>query len=106
MATCVVDLYTTGITSLAKISTPNHIDFSRRAGFSYHQHFGVIDTSRSPSWSKLLIVSRLLTVYDTVLWLDTDTLVLDAEKAAKFVLSNELSNLCPYIFLSNEVKDS
>lgn len=43
---------------------------------SYYHHYGVIDNSRHPSWSKLHVVARMLPWFDAVVWLDADAIIL------------------------------
>lgn len=74
--TCVCSLSTREIADLAAVSSSNHLRYALSAGATYVHHTGVIDSSRHPSWSKLLLVSRLLTQYERVLWIDADAVFL------------------------------
>jgi hypothetical protein len=51
--------------------------FARRHGYDLHLHTAAVDPSRPVPWSKVPILRDLLTRYETVVWLDSDLVIVD-----------------------------
>ncbi len=75
MNLCLATLHTQEIADQAALTGPNQERLARASGVAFHSHLGRLDLSRHPAWSKLLLVARLLPLYDAVLWVDTDVVV-------------------------------
>lgn len=62
---------------LLKLAARSFRPFAERHGYALHLHTEPVDRTRPAPWSKIPIVRDLLDRYDTVLWLDSDTVVVD-----------------------------
>jgi hypothetical protein len=62
---------------LLKLASRSFRPFAERHGYALHLHTQPVDRTRPAPWSKIPIVRDLLDRYDTVLWLDSDTVVVD-----------------------------
>jgi hypothetical protein len=51
--------------------------FARRHGYDLHLRATVPATGRPPAWAKIPLMRELLESYDTVLWLDSDLVIVD-----------------------------
>lgn len=78
MNVCVCTINDRGHKQLADFTHPRNSKVCRRLDYTWHAHYGRIANDRPLSWSKLLLISRLLLTYDVVLYIDTDVLLLEA----------------------------
>jgi hypothetical protein len=62
---------------LLRLAARSFRPFAERHGYALHLHTDVVDTTRPAPWSKVPILQDLLGRYDTVLWLDSDTVIVD-----------------------------
>lgn len=60
---------------LANLVTPNKLSYAKRHGYEFIDASNLLDTSRPPSWSKILAVRTYLPQNDWVFWNDADSLV-------------------------------
>ena len=63
---------------LLRLAARSFRPFAERHGYDLHLHTAVVEPSRPAPWSKIPIMRDLLDRYDTVLWLDSDLVVVDA----------------------------
>jgi hypothetical protein len=62
---------------LLRLAARSFRPFAERHGYDLHLHTSVADPSRPAPWSKIPILRGLLDRYETVLWLDSDLVVVD-----------------------------
>jgi hypothetical protein len=62
---------------LLRIAARSFRPFAQRHGYDLHLHTEVVDPSRPAPWSKIPILQGLLDRYETVVWLDSDLMVVD-----------------------------
>lgn len=74
---CLATLYTPEIADLADLTNPSKAEYCRRWGYTFECAERSLDTTRHPSWSKILHVRNLLDDYDWVFWLDADALIMN-----------------------------
>ncbi|KAL7561916.1 hypothetical protein ACA910_022477 [Epithemia clementina (nom. ined.)] len=67
---------------LLEMTWPNKQAYAKKHGYSLFDESDTLDTSRPPSWSKILAAKRLLTKEscEWVVWLDADTVVMNSAK--------------------------
>ena len=68
--------------NLLEMTWPNKQAYVKKHGYSLFDESDSLDTTRPPSWSKIVAAKRLLTQEDCdwVVWLDADTVVMNSEK--------------------------
>lgn len=68
--------------SLLDMTWPNKDKYCRKHGYDLFNESMTLDTSRPPSWSKILAVRRLLTEEkcEWVFWMDADTVIMNSNK--------------------------
>jgi hypothetical protein len=62
---------------LLRLAARSFRPYAKRHGYELHLHTEVVDSSRPAPWSKVRILRDLLDRHDTVVWLDSDLVVLD-----------------------------
>ena len=62
---------------LLKLAARSFRPYAERHGYELHLHTEVVDSSRPAPWSKVPILRGLLDRHDTVVWLDSDLVILD-----------------------------
>jgi PAS domain-containing protein len=62
---------------LLKLAARSFRPYAKRHGYELHLRTEVIDASRPAPWSKVRILRDLLDRHDTVVWLDSDLMILD-----------------------------
>lgn len=62
---------------LLRIASRSFRPFAERHGYDLHLHTDAVETTRPAPWSKVPILQDLLTRYETVVWLDSDLMVVD-----------------------------
>lgn len=60
---------------LSEVVSPNKAAYAKRHGYQFIDASDVVDTSRPPSWSKILALKRHLRESDWLFWTDADSLV-------------------------------
>jgi mannan polymerase II complex MNN10 subunit len=70
-------LFTKEIEQWAKYGEINKRLYCDRHGYDFHVFKKTLDSSRPPTWSKFLAVSKLLSSYDWVFCTDADSLVMN-----------------------------
>jgi hypothetical protein len=65
---------------LLRIAARSFRPFADRHGYDLHLHTHAVDTTRPAPWSKIPILRDLLRRYDTVVWLDSDVVIVDASE--------------------------
>ena len=68
--------------SLLDMTWPNKQSYCDKHGYFLYNESMTLDSSRPPSWSKILAVRRLLTEEncDWVFWMDADTVIMNSNK--------------------------
>ena len=74
--------------NLLELTWPNKERYCKKHGYKLFDESNSLDTSRPPSWSKILAVRRLLTQEDCdwVFWMDADTVIMNSEKRIEDIL--------------------
>jgi hypothetical protein len=62
---------------LLRLAVRSFRPFAERHGYDLHLHTTLAEPSRPAPWSKIPILRGLLERYDTVLWLDSDLVIVD-----------------------------
>src|SRR5690348_12463405 len=62
---------------LLRLAARSFRPYAERHGYELHLHTDVVDASRPAPWSKVPILRELLDRHDTVVWLDSDLVVVD-----------------------------
>jgi hypothetical protein len=65
---------------LLRLAARSFRPFARRHGYDLHLRTGAVDTSRPAPWSKVPLLKQLLSVYEVVLWLDSDLVIVDGRE--------------------------
>jgi hypothetical protein len=65
---------------LLKIAARSFRPYAKRHGYDLHLHTQSADPSRSPHWTKIRILRDLVERYETVVWLDSDLVIVDGRK--------------------------
>jgi hypothetical protein len=62
---------------LLRLAARSFRPYAKRHGYELHLHTETVDEARPAPWSKVKILRDLLDRHDTVVWLDSDLVVLD-----------------------------
>jgi hypothetical protein len=62
---------------LLKLAARSFRPYAKRHGYELQLHTEVVDASRPAPWSKVKILRDLLERHETVVWLDSDLVILD-----------------------------
>jgi hypothetical protein len=62
---------------LLRLASRSFGPFARRHGYDLHLHTEATEPSRPAPWSKIPILRELLERYETVVWLDSDLVIVD-----------------------------
>jgi hypothetical protein len=65
---------------LLRLAARSFRRFADRHGYDLHLHTRAVDGTRPAPWSKILILRELLERYPTVVWLDSDLVVVDTRE--------------------------
>lgn len=88
MRLAIATLYTKDIEVYAKYASANKRAYCKHHGYDFVEHVGTLDPSRPPSWSKILLLQRLVGKYDWVLWTDADVMICNNIPLTEFVDAN------------------
>lgn len=77
MRICLITLSTKNIFNYASITEETKREYCEKHNYDFLVQHGVLDPSRHPSWSKILLVGSLLSFYDWVFWSDADSIISD-----------------------------
>ena len=81
--------------NLLEMTWPNKQAYCKKHGYHLYDSSPYLDTTRPPSWSKIVAARRLLTLdeakdgekpCDWVVWLDADTVVMNSQKKLEDIL--------------------
>lgn len=64
---------------LSAMTVPSLAAYAQRWGYSLHLASQTLDPTRHIAWSKLLLLQRLLPLYDICVWFDDDILITNPE---------------------------
>lgn len=90
MKIAVVTAFDKNFEALGNIAAENREEYCRRHGYACHILRDGFDTSRHPSWSKILFVKHLLEQYDWVFWTDADALIMRDMPLDHFLVDADL----------------
>lgn len=76
MKICIATLFNKGYNKIAEITTPNMSEYARKHGYDFLSSMKKYD-DRPTAWQKIPLIYDLLGIYDWVVWLDTDCLIVD-----------------------------
>ncbi|HEV7162114.1 MAG TPA: hypothetical protein VGN25_02560, partial [Solirubrobacteraceae bacterium] len=65
---------------LLKIAARSFRPYAERHGYDLHLHTQSADPSRTAHWTKIRILRDLVERYETVVWLDSDLVIVDGRK--------------------------
>jgi hypothetical protein len=65
---------------LLRIAARSFRPYAERHGYDLHLHTRSADISRPPHWTKLRILRDLVDLYETVVWLDSDLVIVDGRR--------------------------
>ncbi len=65
---------------LLRLASRSFRPFADRHGYDLHLHTELADASRPAPWSKIPILRALLERYETVVWLDSDLVIVDGRE--------------------------
>lgn len=65
---------------LLRLAARSFKPFAARHGYDLHLHTELADSTRPAPWSKIPILQELLKSYQTVLWLDSDLVIVDGRE--------------------------
>lgn len=60
-------------------TAPHHADYCNKHGYNYSLHLGVVQTRFDPTWDKVYLVRDALEHSSLVVWMDSDSLIVDKE---------------------------
>jgi hypothetical protein len=73
----IVSLGTGAQEQLLRLASHSFAPYARRYGYDLRLHTDVVDPSRPAPWSKIPLLRDLVLRYETVVWLDADTVIVD-----------------------------
>lgn len=56
------------------------IEYCKKYGYDFIEDESVLDTTRPIAWSKILLIKKYLHLYDYVVWIDADAMIMDLEQ--------------------------
>ncbi len=65
---------------LSRKTYPALVQYAQKWGYALHIETQTLDETRHIAWSKVLLLQRLLPLYDVCVWFDDDILITDPEK--------------------------
>ncbi len=71
---------------LLDIAARSFRPYAARHGYDLHLHTESADLSRPPHWTKIRILRNLLDRYETVVWLDSDLVIVDGRRDIAYEL--------------------
>jgi mannan polymerase II complex MNN10 subunit len=77
MNIAILSLYTDAHAPLNAITAPSKQRYADRWGYTFINHFGTLDESRPPSWSKILLIQKYLKDFDWIYWIDADAMIMN-----------------------------
>jgi lipopolysaccharide biosynthesis glycosyltransferase len=69
---CVVTAYDDAFTEVGDYTIPIKLAYCMKHKYDFRVYREGFDTSRHPSWSKILFIRETLKEYDWVFWIDAD----------------------------------
>jgi galactosyl transferase GMA12/MNN10 family len=73
----IVSLGTGPQESLLRLARRSFTPYARRHGYDLDLHTEIVDGARPAPWSKIPLLRDLVLRYETVVWLDADTVIVD-----------------------------
>jgi hypothetical protein len=74
MKIAVITLGTKNISEYSRYSFDINKAYCEKHGYTYIQYNDVIDSSRPPSWSKILAIKDQMSHFDWIMWIDADAI--------------------------------
>jgi hypothetical protein len=74
--------------SMAAQSKHNKQEYADLHGYDLIDASNMIDESRPPAWSKLPALKKQLDEYDYVMWIDTDTIIMNMDVKLEWLVHN------------------
>eukprot|EP00301_Raphidiophrys_heterophryoidea_P019535 c4451_g1_i1.p1 GENE.c4451_g1_i1~~c4451_g1_i1.p1 ORF type:complete len:326 (-),score=61.76 c4451_g1_i1:158-1135(-) len=78
--------------SMAALSTHNKQFYADRHGYDLIDASNMIDHSRPVAWSKLLALKKYLIQYDYIMWIDTDTVIMNTDIKLEWIVNGDNSD--------------
>jgi hypothetical protein len=83
--------YNSDYNDISQVVTPNHIKYANRYGYSYHILKNDFTNGRHIVWNKMLIIQKILPIYDWVFFIDTDCLFINFDIDLKTFIDEKYS---------------
>ena len=83
----VVSLYTKNIADFAVCSENSIREYCEKQGYTFYVYRESIDAGASPNWSKARAVLNHIDDHDSIVWMDSDTIVYNPEKRFEDILA-------------------
>jgi hypothetical protein len=76
------------ITPMLELTAGRHADYCGRHRITYWPVFGDVQFSRTPHWNKIALIQQALALgFETVAWLDADTMILQEQEDIRNALN-------------------
>jgi hypothetical protein len=86
MNIAILSLYTQAHAPLNAITEPTKRQYAERWGHTFINHFGTLDESRPPAFSKIRLIQQHLKDFDWVYWIDADAAIMNPDIPLKTFL--------------------
>lgn len=83
----VVSLYTKNIADFAVCSENSIREYCEKQGYTFYVYREAIDSGASPNWSKARAILNHIDDHESIVWMDSDTIVYNTEKRFEDILA-------------------
>ena len=83
----VVSLYTKNIADFAVCSENSIREYCEKQGYTFYVYREAIDSNASPNWSKARAILNHIDDHESIVWMDSDTIVYNPEKRFEDILA-------------------
>ena len=73
---------------LQKQTSPHHQEYCNNHGYNYLVHYGRVQNRFGPMWDKVLLISDALKYSEMVVWMDTDSLIVNQTMELEFAFQD------------------
>jgi hypothetical protein len=78
--------------NIVKYGIQTRVNYCKKYGYTYIDDDTIYDTSREIEWSKILVISKYLSSYDFLVWIDADTFIMNDEIRLEELIDRLLEN--------------
>lgn len=89
MRIAVCTLYTPELDSFARYTVMNFRSYCNRHRYDFILSNTTLDPSRSPHWSKIILLQQFIDKYDWLMWIDADAAITNKDIKIESLIDNE-----------------